>query len=303
MQLARDRPLKPLLAVLAALASSLGSASASAYCRTSVCPPNGDPGTRCVPELPSDCGTALYWAGSCVGFSMQQDGSNTIPIDTVEQLFDEAFNTWENASCPEGGSPAIRIDVLERVECDEVEYNQQNGNTNLIVFRDDQWPHAGQGNTLALTTVTYNLDTGEIFDADMEINGTAELTVGDNDINYDLLSIATHEAGHFLGLAHTQPEYDDATMHVEYIPKTTDLRTLGSDDEAGICAIFPPGTEGTCDPLPRHGFASPCGGNPPEDEGCQCHLERATAQSPWRPWGAAMVVLALVSGRRRCRPS
>src|SRR5689334_23648589 len=66
--------------------------------------------------------------------------------------------------------PSTKVNPLslhDALPISKHEYNQNRGNTNLIVFRDDGWPYEGSSNTLALTTVTYNLDTGEIYDADM----------------------------------------------------------------------------------------------------------------------------------------
>ena len=62
------------------------------------------------------------------------------------------------------------------VECDRVKYNQDFGNQNVIVFRDDKWDKNDSSNTLALTTVTFNPDTGEIYDADIELNTLDERT-------------------------------------------------------------------------------------------------------------------------------
>ena len=58
------------------------------------------------------------------------------------------------------------------VECDQVQYNQDQPNQHVIIFRDDVWPYDDSNNTLALTTVTFDPDTGELYDADMEINST-----------------------------------------------------------------------------------------------------------------------------------
>nr|MCU0408389.1 hypothetical protein [Bacteroidales bacterium] len=50
------------------------------------------------------------------------------------------------------------------VECGNVEYNSTAGNVNLVVFRDGSWSHPESPEQLALTTVTFNKDTGEILD-------------------------------------------------------------------------------------------------------------------------------------------
>src|SRR5512132_710118 len=211
------------LALSLGLAAILPARSALAYCRTSTCGKDGT-GQVCTPPQPGDCGIPLFWKSPCVGYSLQQDASNEVPFATVQQVVQKSFATWESASCI-GGSPHITAVELAAAECTKHEYNQKKGNTNLIVFRDEAWPYEGSSNMLALTTVTYNLDTGEIYDADMELNSADNpLTTSDSAVQFDLQSIITHEAGHFLGLAHSATA--TATMYQDYKPESIDLRSL-----------------------------------------------------------------------------
>src|SRR5262249_41096069 len=77
------------------------------------------------------------------------------------------------------------------------------------------------------------------FDADVEFNtADYEFTVGDDNVHYDFLSIATHEVGHFLGFAHS--EQPGTVMTPTYPPGSTALRNLSPDDAMGMCATFPP---------------------------------------------------------------
>src|SRR4029078_11224854 len=100
---------------------------------------------------------------------------------------------------------------------------------------------------------------------DIEIN-TAKMkgvvinnfTTSDTDVDLDLLSVLTHEAGHFLGLAHTTEV--GATMFSEYKMGSIDLRDLAPDDVNEICAASPPGREvrGECSYLLHHGYSPDC---------------------------------------------
>ena len=213
--------------------------------------------------MSGDCGTTLYWGKPCAEWSLQKNASKQITVADMEPVVSTAFNAWMTAACPGGGSPRILVTEAAIATCDLHEYNQNRGNANIFLFHDDKWPYEGSNNTLALTTVTYNLDSGEIYDADMEINSADNhFTTGDTNVDFYLPSILTHETGHFLGLAHSQDAH--ATMFVSYAEHTTTLRKLSDDDIAGICAIYPPGSAvSNCDPTPRHGFSPLCAADQP----------------------------------------
>ncbi len=264
---------------------------ARGFCRSLACPlpagfaPQPD---ACVPaDFASFCASQnpparplpLFWRSACVGYDLQQDASRQVPYPVASTLFAHAFGKWTSLECTgatgPGGSARVSIDArdLGPVACNEVQYNQTSGNQHVIVFRDQVWPHDDQLNTLGLTTVTYDPGTGEIFDADMEINATVPLALTDPVPagSYDLQSIITHESGHFLGMAHSGDA--NATMYAFYAMGATSMRTLSADDVTGLCSIYlPDGTravdpsvvasgrlpEDPCDPTPRHGFSSEC---------------------------------------------
>lgn len=276
------------------------AARAAAYCRTTTCGPG-----ECTPA--ADCsfclegGLPLYWPRGCVSFSTQKDGSPKLGIapEVAQQVVADAFTTWISSDCG-NGTPSIVVYDFGYVTCDQQEYNQKDGNANIWMFRDGEWPYVGSTATLALTTLTFNVETGEIFDADVEVNSAEnEITLPtDPVVKADFASIVVHEAGHFLGLSHSCDE--DATMFHSYGFGETFMRDLSADDVAGICAVYPPGQNtGACDPTPRHGYSAQCGDG--EEEGC-------CTTAPGRPgrhaaWalGAALAGLALFGARRRAR--
>ena len=294
----------------------VASRDARAFCRTTSVPI--DPSFVSTPDTPCWTeGLPLYWKTACVGYSIQQDASKQVSFNDAQSGMETAFAQWTNATCPAdvdggaddgGASSRASIDVrfLGAVACHEVQYNQNGGNANIIMFDDDNWPHDDANNTLGLTTVTYNIDTGELYDADMEIN-TAQVTLTVNgDVpsdGYDFLSIVTHESGHFLGMAHSPDTH--ATMFAHYVQGTTSMRDLTSDDVQGICTIYPSdGTrstadggvaEGDCDPTPRHGYSGVCGG------GGGCSIARGDAGDA--SWMLALVGLGLVHRKKKPRVS
>jgi hypothetical protein len=152
---------------------------------------------------------------------------------------------------------------------------------NVIVFRQDIWcehplPSDGTSPTcyppsaLAVTTVFKSTSTGEIVDADLEINAVsffwADLVSHPEQADghtADFQNTVTHELGHVLGLDHncanTQPLLKDntgndepscsglnvpasvteATMYPVVPLSDTLRRTLAADDEQAMCDIYP----------------------------------------------------------------
>lgn len=121
-------------------------------------------------------------------------------------------------------------------------------------------PFHGDSRVIALTTVSYVDGTGEIVDADIELNAWAGTgpsppgyyftcvdppaptctAPGDAGcITMDVQNTVTHEAGHVLGLGHST--VSTATMYASAPIGETSKRTLAPDDVAGICAIYPAG--------------------------------------------------------------
>lgn len=287
-----------------ALAVGLGvlfaAGSASAFCRTTTCTPGEcQPNAACANCL--EGGLPLYWPGGCTSFSVQVAGSllRGITAETTATLVSNGLAKWMGVDCG-GAGPSLKLFRTEDVACDKQEYNQDSPNANIWMYRDDRWPYAGTGSTLALTTVTYNVKTGEIYDADVEINSIeVPLTVGDQSIQADLDSIITHEAGHFLGLSHSCDK--NATMYAQYQYGDTGLRSLEPDDVQGICDIYPPGKDtSSCDPTPRHGFASDCGA-PLDDNGCCTTAPGRPGHTSALAVGGLVVVVGIGAGRRRRR--
>ncbi|MBS2014904.1 MAG: matrixin family metalloprotease [Deltaproteobacteria bacterium] len=291
----------------------------SAFCRTTTVavPASYSPSRGCFSD-----GLVLYWGNACVGYSINKEASARTPLDTATRVIDAAFATWNASVCADSGAKVgINASNLGPVECDEVKYSPTGPNQNLIVFRDSGWPYSDPNNTLGLTTVTFNADNGEIYDADMEINSSGQNLSTDDLVpanGYDLLSVVTHEAGHFFGIAHATDSR--ATMYASYKPGSSAQRTLTSDDSAALCAIYPDTSKrsvdtkvaasgvlpaAACDPTPRHGFGSSCASNPPPTEtssgGCSVAAAApATGEGSSAPL-AAFALAAVAASRMRRR--
>lgn len=303
---------------------------AAAFCReeTVQSPIGYDPAmSGCFPPPNARNGIYdVYWKNSCVGYSLQKDASKQVTLDQATRVAAQAFATWSLTPCSGGGIPSVMAINEGPVDCGVVQYNNYHGNQHVIVFRDDGWPYEDSSNTLAFTTLQVDLTTGEIVDADMEINSADYTLVVDGPAPpgaYDLLSIMTHEAGHFLGLAHSADM--NAVMYAHYHPGST---TLTPDDVAGICSIYPPdGTRSTsfgslpadsCDPTPRHGFSTECtadGGDLPDGgvnesgvtitvcppQSASCAVARAGSHPGFGMAACGLLGLAAMARRRNSR--
>jgi hypothetical protein len=311
MRAERARVVARIVTAAALFGGLVGAAAdAHAFCRTM--------STKVSPDFsPSegrpcwDQGVPLYWSNRCVSYSLQRDASRQVSYDDVTASLTAAFTRWASVSCPtQDGSAQVSIDVryLGPVTCSRVQYNSdpEIGNANVIMFRDDTWPHNDANNTLGLTTVSYNPKTGELYDADMEINSANVKLVARDPVpadGYDFASILTHEAGHFLGMAHSPDPH--ATMYASYRQGSTTMRYLGPDDVAGICTAYPPdGTRGTasgpvaanaCDPTPRHGYASECIPTPTSKS---CDASGVAGDAGARATLVPFAALALAAARR-----
>ena len=325
-----DRLRSALLAACAMSAVVVHSSTARAFCRitTTESVVDGQDLTACY----DTSHPPVWWRSACVGLSVQSAGSKYASYDIVRDiLFNSVVPNWMNADCGHGKHPSLELVDLGPVACTEHQADLYGPNANAVIFHDDGWPYAdGAGCTsssltVALTTVTFHPETGELWDADIEINSACfpiSTTLPVPPGHYDLQSILQHETGHFLGLAH--PPDPKAVMYYLYSPGTDGKRTLNSDDIKGACAIYEPSGErdvagfvgdgglvaaGTCDPTPRNGFSSPCvsdAGNQPPEAPSTALTCRATAGPAPHPqpiaWlvGGALLGRAM-RGRRRVR--
>ena len=294
--------------------TTLGWASdAHAFCRATTCDPS-DPSQAC--EIVDSCvvsGEPLYWSSDCIKVGVQAAGSRLhgVGFESLMEVTSQAFQAWQAAECA-GGTPSIHVQIVGPIACNKAEYNPGAGNVSLVTFRDDDWPYMGAVDAIGRTTIRFDTETGEIWDSDIEINGTlGPITTDGSGSAFDLASILTHEAGHALGLAHST--MFGATMIAGHSGRDVELRTLEFDDLAGICTMYPPERElasTSCEP--RGGFSAECGGyisKPPpdpvepmlaseEDGGCCLVASAVHPQAGTVSW---LMIIAFELSRRRAR--
>jgi hypothetical protein len=288
----------------ALLAGLVTPRDAFAFCRTSVCE-FGVLGSRCTPARDGDCGVPLTWKERCIGFSMQRDGTSLLSAEEAGELVAQAFTSWNAADCA-GKSPQFYVKRQPDAVCASLEYNVDRnvnkGNANVVIFREDAWPYPDFEGGLAFTTLTYDLETGEIYDADIEIN-TFDIvfTTSDSDIAYDLASTLQHETGHFLGLSHAPDPASPMFATPEFGARR---RELTPDDAAAVCDAYPPEEPALtwqCSPMP-HDFSPLCNETLPaataEEDGA-CSMSSSRGRNGAAPLLAMLIALCTLRRRRR----
>ena len=234
----------------------------------------------------TDANAPFFWAQTSVpitGYS--NDFTQTsMTIDQVSSALQGAAAAWSKEA-----NSCTYLELVPALSTAPTPLAVNDGHNSLI-FHNAIWCHiAADGKcnatydsaALAVTTDTANTKTGQIYDADVEVNlvdyqwaDVVEDPSLTNDM--DLQNALTHELGHLVGLDHTcfdafssatgvRPLDNDGmplpdcatasadvqatTMFPSAQPGDTQKRTLGPDDVNAVCTIYnvddpppPPGT-------------------------------------------------------------
>ena len=205
----------------------------------------------------------LKWSANKIRVYLNQDFCSAPPQRTSLLTREEALCTsavadglseWNKAACSDEHLEFAGTTAREDLGYDP----RRKDNLNLIIWAQKileatEEPPKGvfydTSAVIALTTATYDANTGRIVDMDMELNGEYFTfdALGCEEGAWapgviDLQSVITHESGHFLGLADLYSSEDqEFTMYGRYEEGQDPCakRTLAQDDIDGLCAIYP----------------------------------------------------------------
>lgn len=234
-----------------------------AFCRRRTC------GSRCALDN-EQCpvgGEPLRWPSSTLSFALHSNIGETKgrPAE-VYAAIRAAIHVWSDTECPlsSGGTArtSLRFRELDREEFPINAISSKDDAyklRNVILFRSGGWPYgagddASESDTVASARARFDAKTGLVRSQQIELNEAAyEFRLPDqpfaqstSDRAVDLVTVLTHEVGHFIGLAHSIES--DSIMAARYCEQQsrcqrppTEARRLASDDVVGLCTLFPPG--------------------------------------------------------------
>jgi predicted Zn-dependent protease len=178
-------------------------------------------------------GELLAWSRSEVTVSVDPGGSARLGItaEQTAQVLARAFDNWHEVACASGQSPGLSLRVADSTA------GGMNEADAIVTYVDSGWRYPRSYG--AITQLTVDLDTGAITRALVEINSeTHALAIDAQAPEIDLEAVLTHEVGHLIGLDHSRVA--GSTMVAETRAfGTADLRSLDTDDVAGVCALYP----------------------------------------------------------------
>lgn len=284
-----------LVVVGSVIGSWLSASQAAAYCQTTT---SEQQVSSCSPTCVTD-GYPLAWPDSDITYVFNENGFPGLSDSEMRKIFADAFGAWESVDC-DGNPVGLDIKAAKGTTTLTVGPEGEEPNDSVIAhLSPSEWAGLGlDSRAFALTAIWFDANSGRILGADMHFNGgmdpfgvCPEAGCDSSTRLTDLPNVATHEAGHFLGLAHSQDQ--QSTMWCDAQGNETNKRSLSDDDERGLCVVYPSDIAFTDDYFPTR---SPGSGGSSSSGGCVA-APTGQSSSPWLLSG--LIGLGFCLRRRR----
>ncbi len=163
-------------------------------------------------------GDPIYWKDRVIYINVMSENSDNIDKSTLYSIVQESSNRWESDA-----NININIHLNDSIK---IGRNDIYFNSNVDIG------YMGSG-VVGVTQLIYEDDVGHIREADIILNDLNFNFSLDNNSDYYLGNIITHEMGHLLGLSHSEIK---STMFYKIFKGQYNLF---ADDKAGIYSIYP----------------------------------------------------------------
>jgi hypothetical protein len=185
-------------------------------------------------------------SGDPFTYRVQQDGAPGLTLTASRTAIKTAFEEWTDVDC--AGEP-LRLEFVNGPDYPTKDGGDDEGSwsfEHVIYWVADDWTQntGFAPGTLSSTISQFGPNTGYVATADIIFNGDeyswrfdgAGCTLGDPQC-FDVLSVALHEVGHWMGLLHVG--CPDARMYPT-ASATAEETTISPHDLDGICAVYNP---------------------------------------------------------------
>lgn len=162
--------------------------------------------------------TSVHWDKAAFPLNIHVDRRVANAFPGAQQVVERAFSAWTAV-------PDTDIQFQPIVLGDNLTAGSDN--LNVVTMTDSLL--GGQG-ALAITTYTFDDNTGNFIDADIQLD--ASLLQSD----YNIQMTVQHEIGHILGLDHSAVL---SSVMYPYVGRGTAAPVFDSDDNIGIATSYP----------------------------------------------------------------